>query len=340
VSELRQDPVTGVWTVLAPHRGGRPSDYGCTPEKPHDAAGCPFCPGHEGETPPARLALSLPGEIGWTVRAFENRYPFLEAADDDEGLGCADAPWPYVARPGFGVSEVIVETPRHTEGLADYSPEHAALVVDAYAERIRVWREDGRFAAVLLFRNYGWGSGASLAHAHTQLVATARVPDAIVRELGNFSQASTERGSCVLCEETTADTAGGRTVFDDGVCAVHVPWAAPVPYFMRIAPAVCAPTLADSTAAQRASLGACLVAAARAIRGAFGDTGFNIVVHDSPYSAQRLGLAFHWHVEIVPRTPDMAGFGWGSGMYSTTVDPDEAAATLRAGLAAFPARTG
>ncbi len=332
VSELRHDPVTGIWTVVAPHRSARPSDYACAPQPGPAGQGCPFCPGHEAETPPSRLTLSLPGATGWTVRVFENRFPFLTAAPDDDGLGSADAPAPYDARPGFGVSEVIVETPVHAQGLADFSGEHAALVVDAYAERIRAWREDGRFAATLVFRNYGWSSGASLAHAHAQLVATVRVPDAIVRELGNFSQASTERGSCILCDAMAADDGGGRVVFDDGVCVAHVPWAAPVPYFVRIAPRRCAATLADATAQERSSLGAALVATAKAIRGALGDAGFNLVVHDAPYSAQHAGLAYHWHLEVVPRTADMAGFGWGSGMYSTTVDPDEAAAALRHGL--------
>lgn len=333
MSELRHDPVTGVSTILEPERAGRPRDFLRSPDEVGDPSTCPFCAGHEDQTPPTRLALYLPGESEWSVRVFENRYPALTAPDEQDWACDIDAPWPYSGASGFGVHEVIVETPRHDEVLADLSPAHAALLADAYADRIRAWREDGRFAASLLFRNFGRLAGASLAHPHTQFVALPRVPEAIVRELGNFAQEATERGRCVLCDLIKADDAGDRIVYDDGITVVHSPWAAPVPYFMRIAPRSCAATLADVSAEERASFGAALVAAARAIRGVFGDAAFNVVVHDAPYSAQHAGLPYHWHAEVVPRTSDQAGFEWGSGVLLNVIDPDVAAAALRAGLA-------
>lgn len=333
MSELRHDPVTGISTIIEPERAGRPRDFLRTPDEVQPASTCPFCAGHESMTPPSRLELALPGAREWSVRVFENKYPALVAPADMEFAGDIEAPWPYSGAGGFGVHEVIVETPVHDQGLADLSPEHAALVVDAYADRIRTWREDGRFAAPLIFRNFGRAAGASLYHAHAQFVALPRVPEAIIRELGNFSQEAGETRSCILCKTMSADDAGGRIVYDDGVTVVHSPWAAPVPYFMRIAPRTCAETLADSTPEQRASLGRALVAAAGAISGLFGDAAFNLVVHDAPYSAQHAGLPYHWHVEVVPRVSEQAGFEWGSGVYLNVVDPDDAAARLRDGLA-------
>jgi UDPglucose--hexose-1-phosphate uridylyltransferase len=334
MSEMRQDPVTGVWTVFAPGRAGRPKDISRGAEEVADAETCPFCAGREELTPPTRWQCSLPEAAGWTVRVFENRFPALRAPDEQDGADEIVAPGPYRAQTGFGTHEVIVETPRHGEGLADYSPEHLTLLADAYARRLAHWRSDGRFAAAVLFRNWGWAAGASLSHAHTQLVATARVPDAIVRELGNFSTAASGARPCVLCEAMRADDDDGRVVFDDGVVAVHSPYAAPIPYFMRIAPRACASTLADTTSAERASFGAALGAAARAIRGAFGDVAFNVVVHVAPYTIQRMvGLPFHWHADVILRTSDQAGFEWGSGTYINVIDPDEAARVLRDGLA-------
>lgn len=332
MSELRQDPVTGVWTILAVERAGRPKDFSRTAEERAGAEGCPFCAGHEEMTPPSRLESMLPGDEGWRVRVFENRFPSLTAADDDDGLADTGAPPPYAGMQGYGVHEIVVETPDHDAGLADYSDEHAALLVDAVASRIGHCRDDGRFAAVAVFRNYGRAAGASLAHAHTQLLAMPRVPDTLVREVGNFSQSATESGRCVLCDAMSADDAGGRVVFDDGETVVHVPWAAPIPYYMRVSPRACLASLADADAGQRASFGRALGAAARAIRGVFGDVAFNVVVHDSPYLAQRAGLPFHAHAEIILRTSDQAGLEWGSGTFITQVDPDEAAAALRAAV--------
>lgn len=332
MSELRIDPVTGITVVIEPERAGRPRDFRRTPDEVAEDTACPFCLGNEDQTPPSRLELALPGEGHWEVRAFANKFPALVALPDDDGPVELQAPWPYAGTTGFGAHEVIVETPRHDETLADYSPAHSALLADAIAYRVKVWREDGRFAASIIFRNFGRAAGASLAHPHMQIIALPRVPDLLVRELGNFAQHALEGGRCVLCDTVKADDTGDRIVFDDGVTVVHSPWAAPVPYFMRVSPRRCMDTIVDATAEERASFGAALVAAARAIRGLFGDAAFNVIVHDSPYSAQRAGLPFHWHAEILPRASEQAGFEWGSGIYLNVVDPDAAAASLRDGL--------
>jgi UDPglucose--hexose-1-phosphate uridylyltransferase len=330
VSELRQDPVTGTWTVLAPGRAGRPKDFSRTPDELADSPDCPFCPGNERSTPPTRWQASLAGEHGWTVRVFENRYPVLEAPDDSDGSNDLVAPGPYRAVTGFGVSEVIVETPRHGEGLADYPDEHLTLLADAYASRLAHLREDVRLSAAVLFRNWGRVGGASLAHAHSQIAALPRVPDALVHEVGNFSQAASSSMPCPLCDALAADDEGGRTVWDDGVVAVHSPYAAPIPYFMRISPRRCSLSLADSPDAERASFGAAMGAAARTLRGVFGDSAFNLVVHVAPFTLHRVrGLPFHWHADVIPRTSDQAGFEWGSRTYVNVVDPDVAARDLR-----------
>jgi galactose-1-phosphate uridylyltransferase len=114
---------------------------------------------------------------------------------------------------------------------------------------------------------------------------------------------------------------------------VQSPWAAPIPYCLRVSPRRCSASLADATTEERASFGAALAAAARAVRGAFGDVAFNVIVHDGPYTTQRvIGLPFHWHAEVVLRTSDLAGYEWATGGYTNVIDPDEAAQTLRDGL--------
>lgn len=335
MSEFRQDPVTGVWMLLAPERAKRPRDLLRGADESVDDGTCPFCAGREAMTPPTRWERSLPGEeAAWTVRVVENRWPALTAPEEVDGSDDTYAPAPYRAATGFGAHEVIIETPRHGEGLADLTPEHASLLVEAWSARIRYWFADGRLACPVIFRNWGRAAGASIAHAHTQLVVLPRVPDAIVRELGNFSGAASSGGGCLLCDAMTADDVGGRVVFDDGVTVAHVPFASPVPHAIRIAPRRCEPTIASIGPQAADSLGAALVASARAVRGAMGDAAFNLSVHVAPYTAMRVaGLPFHWHVDLVPRASDFAGLEVGSGLYVNVVDPDQAAAELREGLA-------
>jgi UDPglucose--hexose-1-phosphate uridylyltransferase len=49
------------------------------------------------------------------------------------------------------------------------------------------------------------------------------------------------------------------------------------------------------------------------------------VLHDEPDSAD-----FHWHVELMPRLTVPASLELGTGLWLNVVDPDVAAAELRA----------
>ena len=332
--------MTGVWTIYAPVRQDRPADFTPANSAPPLAQtdDCPFCHGREERTPPQVWSALTPDDLArglaWSVRVVPNLYPALEAAEQSEGALPLDAPGPYDAFTGFGGHEVVIETPRHAEGLADLSAAHARQVVDAFAARLGYWRDEGRTACAVLFRNQGSLSGASLAHAHTQLIALPRVPDAIVREIGNFSTyADAHGGGCLLCDMASSDAAGGLAVFDDGVTQVLSPWAATSPYLLRVVPYQCAPTFSDATSAQRDSLALALTTAARAFKDALGDPSFNLVVHTAPFSVERTrALPFHWHIEMVPRFSCSAGFEVGTGMGINSTGPARAAELLRSAI--------
>lgn len=340
-SELRRDALTGAWTIMAPVRETRPVDF--TPENSSpplaDAADCPFCPGREDRSPPEVFRALAPDDreagLPWTVRVVPNLYPALGIEGELDGPDTLDAPGPYQACRGFGAHEVIVETPRHGEGLGDFPPAHARLVVDAFANRLAHWRDDGRTSIVVLFRNQGALSGASLAHAHTQLIALPRVPDIVVREIGNLTTwAEAHPGRCLLCDATSADEEAGLVVWDDGLTRLVSPWAATSPYQMRIVPHRCAPTFTDVPQAERDSLALALTAAARAYAGALGSAvAFNLVVHTAPFAVERTGaLPYHWHVDLVPRFSCAAGFEVGTGMGINSTGPDRAAERLRSAI--------
>jgi UDPglucose--hexose-1-phosphate uridylyltransferase len=340
-SELRRDALTGMWTIMAPVREGRPADFTPANSAPAlaDAADCPFCPGREDATPPevfrALAADDAAAGLPWTVRVVPNLYPALGIAGAGDEPGPVPAPSPYEACKGFGAHEVVVETPRHDEGLADFPVAHARLIVDAFAERLAHWREDGRTSVVVLFRNQGALSGASLAHAHTQLIALPRVPDPIVREIGNHTTwAEAHAGRCLLCDATAADEEAGLVVFDDGLTRIVSPWAATSPYQLRIVPRRCAYTLSDAPPAERDSLALALTTGARAYAGVLGPSvAFNLVVHTAPFAVERTGaLPFHWHVDLVPRFSCSAGFEVGTAMGINSTGPETAAERMRSAI--------
>ena len=78
--ELRQDPPTKEWVIIASNRAKRPHDFTKKQKKsslPPYESSCPFCRGNEHLCP--EEILRYPAEEGsdWRVRIIINKYPAL-----------------------------------------------------------------------------------------------------------------------------------------------------------------------------------------------------------------------------------------------------------------------
>jgi UDPglucose--hexose-1-phosphate uridylyltransferase len=137
---------------------------------------CPFCEGHEQMTPHELLAVRHNGSRqnmpGWNMRVVPNQFPVLrvEGTLDRQGDGIFDK------MNGIGAHEVIIESPRHLDTLADMSDEAIEQVLWAARERMQDLRKDIRFRYIIVFKNHGSAAGASLDHSCSQLIALPIVP--------------------------------------------------------------------------------------------------------------------------------------------------------------------
>ena len=116
MSQLRLNPLTGRWVVIAIDRAARPGDL-ISPHLPVEAdpdRPCPFCPGNEEATPPALETYGKQGE--WVVRIVPNRYP---AFDGDEPLQVHNLGPVFTQADGSGIHEILVFSPEHSAGWAD-----------------------------------------------------------------------------------------------------------------------------------------------------------------------------------------------------------------------------
>src|SRR5581483_783294 len=116
--ELRKDPITGRWVIIATGRARRPGDFIRQPVPPPKGGVCPFDYGNEHKTPPEVLAYRNSGgrdEPGWRVRVVPSKFPVLgiegELTRQGEGM--------YDKMNGVGAHEIIIETPDHGATLAD-----------------------------------------------------------------------------------------------------------------------------------------------------------------------------------------------------------------------------
>lgn len=325
--EYRRDPVTGRWVIVAPERSARP--MALSHSKPHfrrDAERdvCPFCPGQEATTPDEVYAVR--NGLQWKLRVVPNKFPAVRTIENAEFRSSGDL---YETFPGFGRHEVVIECAHHESNPARLTDAEFAQVLIAYRERLKALSADPQTAYVTVFKNVGAEAGASIAHTHSQLVATPIVPDSIRRELETASDYHQRTGRCVICDMLERDLADGqRVVARTGNFVALVPFGGRFAYETWIVPRQHESrfeTLLDSQSEELAKL---LKDVLLRIDAFLGEPAYNYYLHTGPARTNPLPY-YHWHLEIYPRTAHAAGFEWGSGCFINAVPAERAARELR-----------
>ncbi|MCU0641559.1 MAG: galactose-1-phosphate uridylyltransferase [Candidatus Margulisbacteria bacterium] len=339
--ELRKDPISDRWVVVSTERGRRPTDFGGTTVAAEQAETkfCPFCDGNEAKTPAEiiawRKAASLPNTTGWDVRVIPNKFPALIIEGDVNRTGMGI----YDMMSGIGAHEVIVETPKHNQNIPDLPDEHVEKILWAYKQRITDLEKDKRFRYILVFKNYGTAAGASLAHPHSQLIATPITPRYIKLELSNSRSYFQEKERCIFCDMIRQELGSGeRLVYENEYFVVFAPFASRFPFELWLMPRRHEHGFQIMPDEERLQLARCLKDVLTRLRKTLNDPPYNYVLHTAPNSVPRPGKPdywgtiqydFHWHIEIIPRLTKQAGFEWGSGLYINPTAPEEAAKYLR-----------
>ncbi len=317
--ELRQDPLTGRTVIVAENRAARPDEFASGQPDPNS---CPFCPGHEQETPPATAVYPANADpADWKVRVVPNKYPAVEQnASGDRGEAAT------------GVHEVIIESPSHVESLAQVTGEEAWLTFIAYRDRLLAMSEDPQLAYGLVFKNARADGGASLEHTHSQLIATAVVPTDIQLELAKAGEHRMLHSSCAFCDLIGGEADGERFVTETENMIVFCPFQSRFPYEMWVMPKnhqESFETTSDSVLGELASLMQQLVSM---LEQEFDSPAYNFWIRTAPF-----GLSphddYHWRIELTPRMTRLAGFELGTGCFINPVSPEQAAKRLRAVIA-------
>ncbi len=331
--ELRIDPLTGLRTIVAGDRAGRPGGgMSADPRPPLDPGADPFREGHEDRTPPELFALrpdgGAPNTPGWLVRVVPNLYPALSLPDGDAPHPGADPlasgrgePELFPSRPAEGAHEVIVNAPEPVTSLSDLSADQLALAVATWRERMRV---HGEAACRHLIVNERREAGASLPHTHAQLFALAFVPAAIARERERFSAYATRTMGGNLLADLVQEEVRRRervVAIDDEAVAL-APYGSRLPYQLMIAPRQARARFEDDGATGAALLHDVLSRLARRLGAS---PPLNLWGRTAPAGAEH----FCWRIDILPRLTHLAGLELGTGVNLCITAPEQAAADLR-----------
>jgi len=342
-NELRKDYLLNRWVVIATERSRRPTDFAKQKTEQTENSICPLCVGNEHMTPPAvMLYLKKNKEIekssdhngirpqNWLVRVIPNLYPAFtppkEPTDQvqivkSESYGCA-----------FGHHEVLIESPNHDEDPADAELPQLELVINAYIDRLRELAAKPYVQYVSIFRNYGKEAGASLSHAHSQMIATPSVPRIPAEEMAASKKFFEQHQKCVFCDIIEKEIKSPRLVLHNAYFAVFAPYASVHPLEFWIIPKKHASNILNLSEIEVEAFAKTLKTSLQALKKLVNDPPYNYGFHMSiNRDAEEY---YHWHLEVYPRLSIWAGFEKTTGMYINTIKPETSAAELRKNLQA------
>ncbi|HLE75878.1 MAG TPA: galactose-1-phosphate uridylyltransferase [Candidatus Bathyarchaeia archaeon] len=342
-NELRKDYLLDRWVVIATERGRRPTDFAKQKKEPAQASVCPLCPGNEHMTPPAVLVyLKSNGEIrkdkdtnglrhkNWLIRCVPNLFPAFappkEPKDQQhiiksDSFGCA-----------IGHHEVLVESPCHDEDPADAELPQLLHVINACVDRLRELSAKPYVRYVSIFRNHGLEAGASLSHAHSQIIATPFVPTIVDKEIAASRNFWNQHGKCVFCDVIERESKSPRLVLDNARFVVLAPYASVHPMEFWILPKKHDANLLNLTQTEMKAFAETLKASLKALKDLVNDPPYNYGFHLS--INREAENCYHWHLEVYPKLAIWAGFEKNTGTYINTVTPETAAAELRKAITA------
>lgn len=329
MSVIRQDPTTKEWVIIATERGRRPREIGLRTASAgrhgHETS-CPFCPGNETLSPSEVLRCPDERGGGWATRVVLNMFPALRAVGEPRRREPALL---FREMDGVGHHEVIIETPFHDRIFPMMEDAEVEGILNVYRARYQALQRDPRVKYIILFKNHGERAGTSLEHPHTQLVATP-VPPLLHRRKADVAISHfDDTGRCLYADLVEAELKDQvRVIFQTRHYVVFHPFASRAPFETWIVPRQSQTSFGQVVSSELAELAQVLRKTLAALHRGLDNPDYNFIIHSASTEDENKPY-YLWHLQILPRLSTIAGFELGSGIFITSMMPEESAALMR-----------
>lgn len=300
--EIRKHYFLNRYVIMAPARAKRPDAFASGLSHKTETATSPPI-----DHDPAIYQIKNP-EGDWEVKVIANKYPALSL----------DSP------KAFGKQEIVVETPRHNVEFSELSVSHILKIFQVYRDRIDVLCRIDGVAYVAVFKNDGPDAGATIAHAHSQIVALPMVPPVVESEAIAFEQYRLQRGNCPVCDIVAWEKKQKeRVIFEDEHVLAICPYAGTSPYGVWIIPKHHRPNFNELTHTELHSVAGIL----KHVAGKLDSYGmsFNFFLANSLSQYNH-----HFVLKAEPRPNTWGGLELSTGVVINPVPPEQAAEWYRA----------
>ena len=315
MAELRWNPLTKDWVMIASHRQNRP-------QMPKDW--CPFCPGPDNDKVPK----------SFTVHKHDNDFPALSQnppePDDVETRI-------YKTKPAYGKCEVILYSPEHTVTLPELSVPHIRELVDLWTDRFVDISSDPNIKYVFIFENRGDVVGVTMPHPHGQIYGYSVIPKKLELEMDSCKEHFDETHHCLICDMIEDEVkAEQRIIFENDDFIVFLPFYCEYPYGIYIAAKRHLQNLTEMTDKEKTSLAAALKEAAGTLDSLFDyPFPYMMCMYQNPVNGEDVSDYYHFHIAFYPpmRSADKQKFNasseTGAWAHCNPTAPEEKAVELR-----------
>jgi UDPglucose--hexose-1-phosphate uridylyltransferase len=195
-------------------------------------------------------------------------------------------------------------------------------VLRAYAQRVKALQQDKKIKYILVFKNQGGSAGASINHAHSQIVATAYVPPHILGRRERALEYRTIHGTDYYSDLLLQEERGPRWIASGKHMCALTPYASMYNYEAWIMPWRRVDNITQLRPAELEEMALYLKKILMTVNGL--GLPYNYYLHQVVSDEQE-----HLYLRIAPRKDVWAGLELGSRLVVNSVPPEEAAATYR-----------
>ena len=324
MAELRFNPLTKDWVMIASHRQARPN---------MPKGWCPFCPG-SGKVPDV-----------FEVHQYDNDFPTLSPTPPQPDPVETDF---FKVAPSYGKCEVILYSSQHTVTLPELSDAHMGKLMDLWCQRFEALSQDEKIKYVFIFENRGEVVGVTMPHPHGQIYGYPFLPKKLELEVQSAKEHFEQEGTCLFCDILAQELKEkDRIIFKNEFFTVYLPFYAEYPYGVYIMANNHKQTLLDFTKEERQALAVTIRDTVGMLDSLF-DTAFPYMMcmHNAPVNLGDFSQDFHFHIEFFPplRTKTVQKFNasseTGAWAFCNPTCPEERAQELREAYQRFMEKQG
>jgi len=330
LSEFRYCKLTKEWTLFAPHRLKRPNYVSANQDNKLSSLNqnnlCPFDEGNEEYTPNEIASIYQNGK--WQCRVVPNLYNALSIECKPESMKESF----FEKYSGFGAHEVLIETPKHNKQIWDYDYNDYFNYLTLIQKRLINLKQDIRLAHLSIFKNHGKDAGASMEHAHTQLIGLPFLPKQLSQEI-DIKQNYYNTHQRALLDDIVYEESTHKSgiICENTEFLAYCPYASKFPFEVKIVAKKKLSSLKEFNSNDISALSDILKEFYLKFYKTLGDVSFNMIFKNAPYLNydNTTKKYYRFHINITPRIYNIAGFELDSNIFINVVMPENAAKSYK-----------